>query len=503
MPTYSHTAHVHSLDSPVAFVVPGVPCRFVARIESGQFSGGLTPPGRCRVCLDYEASGESSIQVDQGWLLFTGPSSNAASAPRAFVDTVFPPCDAGSIYSELLPRFENWVFAEGSIYSVRVVLHEPDDKLSSSARRLADIEQLKDRLARLEAVSRKELDEVKRVHKTSRSSWHADRNELKSQKKKLADELATATKSRAALAVEHDALKMERAACGAALWSLEGRRRGTAETLAVNMTTPQPYDVCLDFPRLGRQLWTTSAVLSASPYYKDLLSSSFQEGKASDGEVDAEYGASVAPSLVSPSAPFHRVVIKDSAYSTYRALLVWLQTGHIEFARLRSAATSASGGEVKSRGSSAGECPRRAPAPSSTRPLSPPRSSSTSSSSTARAMPLTASPKSVYRLADLLSLPQLKSLALASFTTQLSPSNAFPELYTDAAACYPALRDAALEFAVARWAEVEGASATREVEQRAERGELPVGSARTAMLLARRLAQAEKGGRGETEAERS
>ena len=107
-------------------------------------------------------------------------------------------------------------------------------------------------------------------------------------------------------------------------------------------------------------------------------------------------------------------------------------------------------------------------------------------------MPLAASPKSLYRLADLLSLPALKVLALSSFTAQLSPANAAHELYTDAAACYPALRDAALEFVVERWGEVEGAGATREVERRAERGELPVGSTTTAMLLARRLAQVGK-----------
>jgi len=103
--------------------------------------------------------------------------------------------------------------------------------------------------------------------------------------------------------------------------------------------------------------------------------------------------------------------------------------------------------------------------------------------------PTPASPKSVYRLADYLSLDDLKQLALAHLVSRLTPTNALYELYGDVATVYPAVRDAVLDYVVANWNEVKTSAAVQHVEESAEAGALRSGAAKTAMLLAARLGQ--------------
>lgn len=260
------------------------------------------------------------------------------------------------------------------------------------------------------------------------------------------------------------------------------------------MHEQSPHDVCLDFVQVGKQLWANEDFLvAASPYFKDLLNSAFTEGAPtlsdlssepaealsytfaeSDAETDsAELVKERKASRSKPLAPFKRVAITETSYTTFFAVLVWLQTRHVSFAPLVSSFRTADKTPGDARAS-------RTAAVTSLAASQDPH------------LPAPASPKSIYRLADLLSLPSLRSLALAHLVSQLTPSTAAHELFSDVATAYPDVRDAVLGYVVERWAEVKGSEAMRETEEKAEAGELPEGAVMTALLLAKKLAEAVK-----------
>ncbi|GAA5886308.1 hypothetical protein JCM5296_003556 [Sporobolomyces johnsonii] len=259
------------------------------------------------------------------------------------------------------------------------------------------------------------------------------------------------------------------------------------------------HNVCFDFPRTSRQLWSNEDNLrKISPYYNSLLSSDFAEGSTSsqaissssslpdytyedsDAETDElELGCKVKSKKGEEQdqheeqdqkkeiggTPFKTVTIVDTAYTTYFAILVWFATGYISFAPLRSKFKSDDRGAKQARAAELDKIVSE-----SDSQLPPP-----------------ASPKSVYRLAHLLELPELLQLALDNFRSQLSPANVAYELFSDVSCSYDAVRDVALEFAVANSKEVGEAEGTREMEQRGHADELPKGAAGISMLLARKL----------------
>ncbi|GAA5879092.1 hypothetical protein JCM1840_004524 [Sporobolomyces johnsonii] len=253
------------------------------------------------------------------------------------------------------------------------------------------------------------------------------------------------------------------------------------------------HNVCFDFPRTSRQLWSNEENLrKISTYYDALLSSDFAEGSTSsqavsissslpsytyddsDAEIDElELGCKVKSKRGEEQdqkkeiggAPFKTVTIVDTAYTTYFAVLVWLATGYISFAPLRSKFGSVDKGAKQAR---AAELVKMV-------------------SEIDSQLPTPASPKSVYRLAHLLELPNLVYLALNNFESQLSPANVADELYSDVSCSYEAIRDVALEYVVDEWKEVRDAEGTREMERRASAGELPKVAIATSMLLARKL----------------
>jgi hypothetical protein len=256
-------------------------------------------------------------------------------------------------------------------------------------------------------------------------------------------------------------------------------------------------DVCLSFPRTGQQLWANEAVLSsASPYLKQLLSSSFVEGTAttssatphklvaeyvfaeSDEETDkiemkktsSKKTSSKKKEENETSEPFKTIAITDSAYSTYFAVLVWLQSRHIVFAPLLS--TFLEKGKTRDEAISLHTA-----------------AISELINKGGTLLPPPVSPKSIYRLAHLLELESLPSLALSNLRSQLTPSIAAYELYSDAATCYPELRDVVLAYLVEHWKEVKGSKAAREMRAKADAGELDCATAGTAMLLAEKLVE--------------
>ncbi|BGP29534.1 hypothetical protein JCM10296v2_001273 [Rhodotorula toruloides] len=237
-------------------------------------------------------------------------------------------------------------------------------------------------------------------------------------------------------------------------------------------TSQVAQDVALVFPTSQRVLWATANVLTqASPYLKKLLESSFSEGSPqtsldaafektddlvgsefddSDDENDTREVAAAPASNREPKAPFKLVRIAQTSYTTYAAVLVWIfSPSH----RL---------------------CP-----------------ASLDESHIAKDanLPAPASPKSVYRLAHLLGLDALAALALENLKSQLTPKNASYELYSDVACCYPAVRDIVLAYVVEHWNEVGKSKAAADMQDKAEQGELPVG---TAMMLAVKLADRQK-----------
>ncbi|GAA5877611.1 hypothetical protein JCM1840_005857 [Sporobolomyces johnsonii] len=289
--------------------------------------------------------------------------------------------------------------------------------------------------------------------------------------------------------------------------SLETRTRLGEQALAIQTLAARSaasvvhrsHNVCFDFPRTSRQLWSNEENLrKISPYYNSLLSSDFAEGSTSipavsnssslpdytyddsDAETDElELGCKAkskkgeeqdqheeqGQKKESGGAPFKTVTIVDTAYTTYFAVLVWLATGYIRFAPLRSKFRSDDKGVKQARAAELDKMVSE----------SDPR------------LPPPASPKSVYRLAHFLELPELLQLALDSFKSHLSPANVAYELYGDVSCSYEAVRDVALEFAVDKWKEVGEAEGTREMEQRGHADELPKGATGTSMLLARKL----------------
>ncbi|BGP45316.1 hypothetical protein JCM10450v2_001134 [Rhodotorula kratochvilovae] len=251
-------------------------------------------------------------------------------------------------------------------------------------------------------------------------------------------------------------------------------------------------DVCIDFPHFGRQLWTTeSSLVTYSKHFKDVLSSDFSEGTAtterpstksrddwtgytfddSDEETDAKTVKRMRRVETSTTCtPYKRIEVTETTYTTYFSVLLWLQTRSISFAPLLS--SFAKDGRAADLAAASRQSAIHFRWQTQKAGLPPP-----------------ASPKSINRLADFLSLNELKFLALKDLVSQLTPQNAAYELYSDVATCYAPVRDAVLEYVVKNWREVKSAKATQVMEERAAAGELAPATAATSMMLARWLAE--------------
>ncbi|GAA6022693.1 hypothetical protein JCM8202_002740 [Rhodotorula sphaerocarpa] len=164
---------------------------------------------------------------------------------------------------------------------------------------------------------------------------------------------------------------------------------------------------------------------NASPYFETLVSGSFKEAQFahardgpltvshrtfdcdeledSDDDMDGDFDDSddetdkvFRDQRRSPAkprsphvTPHKNVVVKDTAYTTYASVLLWLATRSICFAQLRSAPEQIRLADLTA-ANEANPC-----------------------------LPLPASPKSVYRLAHLLELDDLRAIALAESSSQL------------------------------------------------------------------------------------
>ena len=234
--------------------------------------------------------------------------------------------------------------------------------------------------------------------------------------------------------------------------------------LALSLS-PGPNGVCLSFSR-DVKIWVDSKQLCAlSPFFEDCLSSGFSEGQAQvdvgnsnemngEGETSSRKGKTIddfddfddsddesdqtlkkdgkVSVAESPSHSFRTIPISQTAFVTYKATLIWQQTGFIRFAPLTSSflcMTSkdpVSVEEVKKRQQD--ETRRIAESDPS--------------------LPYPVSSKSLYRLAHFLDIPALKELAILAFSQRLTPQGSIYEFLSHEASCYPEIRKTALDYVV-------------------------------------------------------
>ncbi|GAA6017309.1 hypothetical protein JCM11491_000624 [Sporobolomyces phaffii] len=261
-----------------------------------------------------------------------------------------------------------------------------------------------------------------------------------------------------------------------------------ARTATSYTASARPNDVRLVFTRKSDRktssLWATSSVLvRSSRYFETLLKSNFEEaqldtdlnrkkteqvprvepskeeevddydddGTDSDCDLDDTLPDDAdATTIPEPEFSHHRIVVRKTAYSTYRAVLVWIHSGHISFAPLRSSVS------------------HLAPEDRTAARASDSRSLGTVDPD----LPRPVSPKSVYKLAHYLSLTALANLALAELSRQLTVDNVFVELFDGVASMYDEVRAAEVAFAVNHKREVVKTKGFSDVMDRLKRGEL-------------------------------
>ncbi|GAA5981242.1 hypothetical protein JCM11641_005622 [Rhodosporidiobolus odoratus] len=258
--------------------------------------------------------------------------------------------------------------------------------------------------------------------------------------------------------------------------------------------TPIPHDVLFSFPsRPSLELWTLSQLLSsASPYFRQLLSSEFTEGTKrtahghksllegsdlsasdcdpstnSDDEADEFNVPTIDCALSSPPETLEYHQIQKSthaAHTTHRAIICWLQTGYFPFAALTSS-------------------------------ISPPASMAAASSILSpkyqeleewvrahATLPLPSSPKSAYALAHRFELPALQQLCLANLKSQITSSNLAIELFSDFANKYDEPRQQLIGFALANWDEVKETEGFRPAMDKLKNGQVVAGAVVAALI---------------------
>ncbi|BGP49068.1 hypothetical protein JCM10450v2_004947 [Rhodotorula kratochvilovae] len=211
---------------------------------------------------------------------------------------------------------------------------------------------------------------------------------------------------------------------------------------------PHP-NVRLFFPRFGEdgaELWTTRALLeNSSSYLETLLESDFVESIAIGSKRPRE-----PPNItdISDAFSYNQITVTKTAYSTYRAVLVFLQTRFIRFAPLSSA------------------CKPIDPTAHSSR-----REKLAAIVKSSWAVPV--SPKSAYRLAHLLEVQDLQRYCLHALRKGLTVAGAAHELFSDVSACYDAWRAVILEYVVENWDDVSKAPSWIEAMAQVKAGDKP------------------------------
>lgn len=148
---------------------------------------------------------------------------------------------------------------------------------------------------------------------------------------------------------------------------------------------------------------------------------------------------------------YQEIEVHETAYSTMCANLLYLQTGLIKFAPLRSSLSSPHG-------------------LSPDEPTTKRNASLTKSLEAQPTLPPAVSPKSVYRLAHLLERNDLQQKALDSLASNLTIPGAAAELFSPVSVAYDEVRKIVFDFVVENWDEVKVTEAWRAVRSNVTRG---------------------------------
>lgn len=246
------------------------------------------------------------------------------------------------------------------------------------------------------------------------------------------------------------------------------------------MKSQVPNDVCLFFPHLER--WSSSATLSAiSPYFKLLDSecAKFPNGQKpknekgpgkrgrdqdrtfddSDDETDAIIGAN--PPFPKPlDSPHHLIPIVDFSYTTYIALLCWIDCRFLRFVPLSTFPVATRKEDRLQQILAIHEL----------HPL----------------LPYASSPTSIERLAHLLEFPQLRNLALNSIQAGLTVDNITFQLVGELSKAFPEIQEIVMTFAVKNWQKIKGSASMIELQESIDAGGYPT-AATILLKLARRF----------------
>jgi hypothetical protein len=258
------------------------------------------------------------------------------------------------------------------------------------------------------------------------------------------------------------------------------KRSDSPSVQAAQASAQTSQDVCFVFAGTDLKLWAAAhSLIKQSEYFRKLLTGEFTESTVRSGakldagpevkvdgeqqhrdfeDSDDETDAATTHEVKHTQATTlpHRVVhVKDTAYTTYFATLVWVGSRWIRLAPLRSILTpSQTVGDMI-------ETSPQVPAP--------------------------ASPKSVHRLAHLLDLRDLQDLALANIASQLTEENAATELFSDVASAYPEVCDVILAYVLKHWRGVLASKGWKTIKELCDAQVLPIGGMYTAILLTEKL----------------
>ena len=150
---------------------------------------------------------------------------------------------------------------------------------------------------------------------------------------------------------------------------------------------------------------------------------------------------------------YQQIEVRETAYSTMCAVLLYLQTGHIKFAPIRSSHALPHEELVTERKAFLGASLHEYPT------LPPP-----------------VSPKSVYRLAHLLERAELQKMALDSLASSLTISGAVHELFSPVSVAYDTVRKVIVNFVVDNWKEVKPTEAWQAVRAKVASGQMEGGA---------------------------
>ncbi|GAA5987734.1 hypothetical protein JCM10908_007189 [Rhodotorula pacifica] len=208
-----------------------------------------------------------------------------------------------------------------------------------------------------------------------------------------------------------------------------------------------------------------SPIKAEAPREKDASDQS-PDWQDSDDEVD-DFVRSVRKPTTHDLATegldfeYRQITVTETAYSTYRAVLLYLLSGHIQFLQLRSSTAPRASSAEETRQEILEEHEKQHPA-----------------------LPLPVSPKSVYRLAHILQLPDLQKIALKSLASCLTVDGAAHELFCPASIAYDDLRKVVIKFVVKHWKAVRATDAWTEKQRQAACGEIGGSSLVLTELLA-------------------